>query len=121
MSYYCGPISAGNLWVSLDKWEVAVVKTREYDTLLVKRNMSPTIFFFCRDQRRMHETVITSLYNPTHPGIFLKFVKTVKILDCFFLQSTFTMNKGLLFSLCLLPQKSVANSARHCKAQATGS
>ena len=23
------------------------------------------------------------------------------------------MNKGLLFSLCLLPQKSVANSARH--------
>ena len=118
MSYYCGPISAGNLWVSFDKWEVAVVKTREYDTLLVKRNISPTIFF-CRDQRRMHETVITSLYkyNPTHPGIFLKFVKTVKILDCFFLQSTFTMNKGLLF----LPQKSVANSARHCKAQATGS
>ena len=66
MSYYCGPISAGNLWVSLDKGEVAVVKTREYDTLLVKRNMSPTIFF-CRDQRRMHETAITSLYNPTHP------------------------------------------------------
>ena len=45
MNYYCGPISAENLWVNLDKWEVAVVKTREYDTLLVKRNLSPTIFF----------------------------------------------------------------------------
>ena len=67
MNYYCGPISAGNLWVSLDKWEVAVVQTREYDTLLVKRNMSPTIFFFYRDQRPMHETVMTSLYNPTLP------------------------------------------------------
>ena len=67
MNYYCGPISAGNLWVSLDKWEVAAVKTREYDTLLGKKNMSPTIFF-CRDQRRMHETVMTSLYNPTHPA-----------------------------------------------------
>ena len=64
MSYYCGPISAGNLWVNLDKWEVAVVKTREYDTLLGKRNMSPTIFFFCRDQRPMHKTVMTSFYNP---------------------------------------------------------
>ena len=65
MNYYCGLVSAGNLWVSLDKWEVAVVKTREYDTLLVKRNLSPT-FFFCRDQRRMHKTVMTSSYNPTH-------------------------------------------------------
>ena len=26
MNYYCGPISAGNLWVNLDKWEVAVVR-----------------------------------------------------------------------------------------------
>ena len=65
MNCYCGLISAGNLWVSLDKWEVAAVKTREYDTLLVKKNMSPTIFFF-RDQHRMHETVMTLLYNPTH-------------------------------------------------------
>ena len=35
MNYYCGPITAGNLWVNLDKWEVAGVKTRECDALLV--------------------------------------------------------------------------------------
>ena len=46
MNYYCGPISAENLWVSLDKWEVAVVKARECDTLLVKRNISSIVSFF---------------------------------------------------------------------------
>ena len=45
MNYYCGPISAGNLWVSLDKWEVATVKTREYDTLWLRR-ICPRQFFF---------------------------------------------------------------------------
>ena len=45
MNYYCGPISVANLWVSLDKWEVSVVKTREDDALLIKRNISRTIFF----------------------------------------------------------------------------
>ena len=45
MNYYCGPISAENLWVNLDKWEVAVVKTREDDPLLVERNISPIVFF----------------------------------------------------------------------------
>ena len=47
MNYYCRPISAENLWVSLDKWEVAVVKIREYDALLVKRNISSIVSFFC--------------------------------------------------------------------------
>ena len=49
MNYYCGHISAANLWVSLDKWEVSIVKTREVDPLLVKRN-----------ERRMYETVTSS-------------------------------------------------------------
>ena len=48
MSYYCGPISVANLWVSLDKLEVSIVKTREVDPLLVKRNISRAIFCFLR-------------------------------------------------------------------------
>ena len=48
MSYYCGHISAANLWVSLDKWEVSIVKTREDDPLLIKRNISRAIFCFLR-------------------------------------------------------------------------
>ena len=46
MNHYCGPISAANLWVSLDKWEIAVVKTREDDPLLVERNISQVSFLF---------------------------------------------------------------------------
>ena len=48
MNHYCGPISVANLWVSLDKWEVAIVKTREDDPLLIKRNISWAIFCFLR-------------------------------------------------------------------------
>ena len=48
MNYYCGHISAANLWVSLDKWEVSIVKTREDDPLLMKRNVSRAIFLFLR-------------------------------------------------------------------------
>ena len=48
MNYYCGHISAANLWVSLDKWEVSIVKTREDDPLSVERNISRAIFCFLR-------------------------------------------------------------------------
>ena len=48
MNYYCGHISAANLWVRLDKWEVSIVKSREDDPLLVKRNISRAIFCFLR-------------------------------------------------------------------------
>ena len=48
MSYYCGHISAANLWVSLDKWEVSIVKTREDDPLLVEKNISRANFCFLR-------------------------------------------------------------------------
>ena len=48
MNYYCGPISAANLWVGLEKWEVSIVKTREDDPLLIKRNVSQAIFLFLR-------------------------------------------------------------------------
>ena len=59
MNHYCGPISAANLWVGLDKWEVSVVKTREDDPLLIKRNISLAIFCFW-DECRMYETVTSS-------------------------------------------------------------
>ena len=36
MNNYCGPISAANLWVRLEKWKVSAVKTTEDDPLLVK-------------------------------------------------------------------------------------
>ena len=48
MNYYCGPISAANLWVRFDKWGVSVVKTREDDPLSVKRNISREFFCFLR-------------------------------------------------------------------------
>ena len=46
MNLYCRPISAANLWVRLDKWEVSIVKTREDDPLLIKRNISQVSFLF---------------------------------------------------------------------------
>ena len=36
MNNYCGPISAANLWVRLEKWKVSAVKTTEDDPLLVE-------------------------------------------------------------------------------------
>ena len=36
MNNYCGPISAENLWVRLEKWEVSIVKTTEDDPLLIE-------------------------------------------------------------------------------------
>ena len=36
MNNYCGPISAANLWVRLEKWKVSAVKTTEDDPLVVE-------------------------------------------------------------------------------------
>ena len=36
MNNYCGPISAANLWVRLEKWGVSIVKTTEDDPLLIE-------------------------------------------------------------------------------------
>ena len=52
---------------------------------------------------------------------FCTICKNSKNIGLFFSSKYFYNEQRTSFILCLLPQKSVANSAMHCKAQATGS